>query len=112
MATYCQVVRLLEDKFDSLELNHIARRSNEAADELAKLASGRALAPAGVFTSDLYKPSVTYQGLAQDDSKPPMPASRVDPTLAPTDPDIIQIEDDPDTGPTPYQTGESYTLTD
>jgi ribonuclease HI len=25
MAAYCQVVRLLEDKFDGLELNHMAR---------------------------------------------------------------------------------------
>jgi hypothetical protein len=34
------VVRLLEDKFDGLDLNHIARRLNEVADELTKLASG------------------------------------------------------------------------
>jgi hypothetical protein len=40
MEAYCQAVRLLEDKFDGLELKHIARWSNEAADELAKLASG------------------------------------------------------------------------
>jgi ribonuclease HI len=39
MAVYCRMVHLLEDKFDGLELNHIKRRSNEAADELAKLAS-------------------------------------------------------------------------
>jgi hypothetical protein len=63
MAAYYQVVRLLEENFDGLELNHIARRSNKAADELAKLASGRALAPADVFASDLYKPLVTYQVL-------------------------------------------------
>jgi hypothetical protein len=64
MATYCQVVRLLEEKFDGLKLNHIARRSNEATDKLAKLASGRAPAPTSVFASDLYKPSVIYQGSA------------------------------------------------
>jgi ribonuclease HI len=40
MAAYCQEVRKLEDKFDSLELNHIPRRLNEAADELANMASG------------------------------------------------------------------------
>jgi hypothetical protein len=39
MVAYSQVVHLLEDKFDGLELNHVARRSNEATDELAKLAS-------------------------------------------------------------------------
>jgi hypothetical protein len=71
MVAYCQVVCLLEEKFDGLELNHIARWSNEAVDELAKLASDQAPAPADVFTSDLYKPSVTYQGSAQDSSEPP-----------------------------------------
>jgi hypothetical protein len=82
MATYCQVVCLLEDKFDGLELNHIARRFNEAADELAKLASGQALAPASIFASNLYKPSITYLGSAQDSSEPPKPASER--TLVPT----------------------------
>jgi hypothetical protein len=64
MATYCQVVRLLEDKFDGLELNHAMRRFNEVADELAKLTSDRAPVPADIFASDLYEPSVTYQGSA------------------------------------------------
>ena len=40
MATYCQEVRRLEDKFDGLELNHIPRRLNEAANALVKAASG------------------------------------------------------------------------
>ena len=40
MATYYQEVRLLEDKFDGLELNHIPRCLNEVADALAKAASG------------------------------------------------------------------------
>jgi hypothetical protein len=61
MAAYCRMVRLLEDKFNDLELNHVTRRSNEAVDELAKLASKQALVPTGVFASDLHKPSVTYQ---------------------------------------------------
>ena len=41
MATYCQEVRWLEDKFNGLELNHIPRCLNEAADTLVKSASGR-----------------------------------------------------------------------
>jgi hypothetical protein len=65
MAAYYQAVHPLEDKFDGLELNHIARRSNEAADELVKLASSRARAPADVFISDLHKPSVAHQESAQ-----------------------------------------------
>jgi hypothetical protein len=101
MATYCQVVRLLEEKFDGLKLNHIARRSNEAVDELMKLASGRAPAPVGIFSSDLYKPSVTYQGSAQDGIEPPTLTSEADSTLAPTDPEVMQIKDDLATGPDP-----------
>jgi hypothetical protein len=62
MVAYYQVVHLLDERFDGLELNHIARRSNEAVDKLTKLASGQALAPAGIFASDLYKPSVTTKG--------------------------------------------------
>ena len=34
---YCKLVRCLEDKFDGLELNHIARKFNEAANKLAKM---------------------------------------------------------------------------
>jgi ribonuclease HI len=37
MEAYCKEVRRLEDKFHSLEVNHVARRYNEAADELAKI---------------------------------------------------------------------------
>ena len=39
MEAYCNAVRRLEDKFDGLELNHITRKYNEEADELAKIAS-------------------------------------------------------------------------
>jgi ribonuclease HI len=40
MEAYCDVVWSLENKFYGLELNHITRRYNETADELAKIASG------------------------------------------------------------------------
>jgi ribonuclease HI len=40
MEAYCDEVWRLEDKFYGLELNHVARRYNETADELAKIASG------------------------------------------------------------------------
>jgi ribonuclease HI len=58
MEAYCQEVRRLEDRFHGLELNHIARRYNEAADELAKIASSRTTVPPDVFTRDLQQPSV------------------------------------------------------
>jgi hypothetical protein len=44
----------LEDKFYGLELNHVARRYNETADELAKIASGRTTVPPNVFSRDIY----------------------------------------------------------
>jgi hypothetical protein len=58
MEAYCNEVRRLEDKFYGLELNHIARRYNESADELAKIASGRTTVPPDVFSRDLHQPSV------------------------------------------------------
>ena len=51
MAVYYREVHQLEDKFNGLELNHIPRRLNEAANTLAKMASGRELVPTGVFAS-------------------------------------------------------------
>jgi ribonuclease HI len=58
MEAYCDEVRHLEDKFHGLELNHIARRYNETADELAKIASGRTTVPPDVFSRDLHQPSI------------------------------------------------------
>jgi ribonuclease HI len=45
MEAYCEEVWFLEDKFHVLELNHVARRYNEAADEFAKITSSRATVP-------------------------------------------------------------------
>ena len=58
MEAYCDEVRRLEDKFYGLELNHVARRYNETADELAKIASGQTTVPPDVFSRDLHQPSV------------------------------------------------------
>jgi hypothetical protein len=58
MKAYCKKVRRLEDKFHGLELNHVARRYNEATDELAKIASSRATVPTDIFTRDLHQPSI------------------------------------------------------
>jgi ribonuclease HI len=70
MEAYCDEVRRLEDKFYGLELNHIARRYNETADELAKIASGRTTVPPDVFSRDLQQPSVKT-----DDTPEPEKAS-------------------------------------
>jgi ribonuclease HI len=66
MEAYCDEVRRLEDEFYGLELNHIARRYNETADELAKIASGRTKVPADVFSRDIHQPFVK----TDDTSKP------------------------------------------
>jgi ribonuclease HI len=58
MEAYCDEVRRLEDKFYELELNHIARRYNGTADELAKIASGRTTVPPYIFSRDLHQPSI------------------------------------------------------
>jgi hypothetical protein len=60
MEAYCKVVRRLEDRFDNLKLNHIARKYNEAADELAKITPGQTTVPLDVFANDLYRPSIDY----------------------------------------------------
>jgi ribonuclease HI len=70
MEAYCNEVRRLEDKFYGLELNHVARRYNETADELAKIASGRTTVPPDVFSRDLHQPSIKT-----DDTPEPEEAS-------------------------------------
>jgi ribonuclease HI len=61
MEAYCEEVRRLEDKFHGLELNHIACMYNEAADELAKIASSRTTVPPDVFAKDLHQSSVNIR---------------------------------------------------
>jgi ribonuclease HI len=58
MEAYCDEVRRLENKFFGLELNHVDRRYNETANELAKIALGRTTVPPDVFSRDLHQPSV------------------------------------------------------
>jgi hypothetical protein len=72
MEAYCDEVRRLEDKFYGLELNHIARRYNETADELAKIASGRTTVPPDIFSRDLHQPSVKID----DSPEPKVPSAQ------------------------------------
>jgi ribonuclease HI len=66
MEVYYQAVQDLEGKFHSLELHHVLRDYNKAADVLAKTASSRSPVPHGVFVSDQHAPSVRVEG-----EKPP-----------------------------------------
>jgi ribonuclease HI len=71
MEAYCDEVRRLEDKFYGLELNHVAQRYNETADELAKIASGRTTVPPNIFSKDIYQPFVQID----DAPEPEVPAT-------------------------------------
>jgi ribonuclease HI len=83
MEAYCDEVRRLEDKFYGLKLNHVARRYNETADELAKIASGRTTVPPDVFSRDLHQPSVKID----DTSEPEVPSAQSEaPTAQPEAP--------------------------
>jgi hypothetical protein len=61
MEAYFKAVRALEDKFYGIELNHVPRRYNEEADELAKIVSGRITVPPNVFARDIAQPSVNLE---------------------------------------------------
>jgi hypothetical protein len=87
MEAYCDEVRCLEDKFYGLELNHIARRYNETADELVKIASGRTTVPPEVFSRDLHQPSVKI-----DDTPEPGEASTEPEVPSAVEEEALRIE--------------------
>jgi hypothetical protein len=78
-------VRALEDKFYGIELNHVPRRYNKEADELAKIASGRMTVPLNVFARDVAQPSVNLE---------PCPSSYEDPSGAPSSPTGTELMDE------------------
>jgi hypothetical protein len=87
MEAYCKAVRALEDKFYGIELNHVPRRYNEEADELAKIASGRITVPSNVFARDIAQPSVNLE---------PCPPSCEEPSGAPSSPTGAEpMDEDP-----------------
>jgi len=94
MDAYCKAVRRLEEKFDGLELNHVLRKYNEAADALAKMASERATVPPDVFVSDLYKPSVDYKDDEGSDKPPSEPGPDLEGTTA-QEQEAMDIEPEP-----------------
>jgi len=77
MEAYCKEVRMLEDKFHGLELNHIARRYNEVVDELAKITSTRGTIPPDAFSRDLLEPSVDLNTGAVVKAPTPEPVDTV-----------------------------------
>jgi ribonuclease HI len=61
MVAYRMEVRRLEEKLDGFELHHILRWDDEVADALTRLGSSYEQTPSGVFTHDLYKPSIRLE---------------------------------------------------
>jgi len=80
MEAYCNAVRHLKDKFNGLELNHIPRKYNEDADELAKIASGRTTVPPNIFARDITKPSVEFKDPTEPGPSSAGPSARNPPT--------------------------------
>ena len=99
MAAYYQEVRRLEDRFDGLKVNHIPRCLNEAANALAKAASGREPVPMGIFSSDQHKPLVRYEGSKQTNYGPSDLAPGADQLMAPPSPDVMELKEDAATEP-------------
>jgi ribonuclease HI len=89
MEAYCDEVRRLEDKFYGLELNHVARRYNETADELAKIASGRTTVPPDVFSRDIHQPSV------KTDDTPELEEASAQPEVSSaTEGEVLRVEEE------------------
>jgi ribonuclease HI len=87
MEAYCKAVRALEDKFYGIKLNHVPRRHNEEADELAKIASGWITVPPNVFARDVAQPSVTLE---------PHPSNCTEPSGSPSNPaGAVPMDEDP-----------------
>ena len=61
---------------------------------LVKAASGREPVPTGVFASNQHKPSVRYEGSEWANDGPSDPAPRADPPMAPSDPEVMELEED------------------
>jgi hypothetical protein len=90
--------RRLEDKFYfyGLELNHVARRYNETADELAKIASGRTTVPPDVFSRDLHQPSVKTDDTPEPEkasAQPEAPSAQPEAPSAPEG-EALRIEEE------------------
>jgi len=93
MEAYCKEVRRLEDKFHRLELVHIARRYNEAADELTKIVLTRGTVPPDAFSKDLHEPSVNLGSGAGVEAAPAQQTDTVEALL--TAAEVMEAEQQP-----------------
>ena len=71
MDAYYAKVRKLEKHFQGLEIHHVVRDLNVAADVLAKLGSDRAHVPAIIFVEELLVPSIKRDEASTSNSPTP-----------------------------------------
>ena len=57
--------------------------------------------PMDVFDSNQYKPLVQYEKPEEAGDGPPALGSRANQPLAPSDPDVMELDEDPTTEPDP-----------
>ena len=72
---------------------HIARRYNEAADELAKIASTRGTVPPDAFSRDLHEPSVDLGSGAGVEAAPTQQTDTVEALLMAAE--VMEVEQRP-----------------
>jgi ribonuclease HI len=79
LAAYLLHVQKLEKDFAALELQHVPRADNSAADDLSQRASTRALVPEGAFERRLLRPTAypteMGEGGETGTSKPAVPVA-------------------------------------
>ena len=83
MDAYVVEIRKFENKFSGLEIHHVVRNNNVAADVLSKLGSDRAEVPPGIFVHELHHPLINIS----------MPME-VDPVPQETSREVMMIEAD------------------
>ena len=88
MTGYFNVVRKLEKKFEGIDLHHIPRLKNQAADDLAKIGSKREAIPSNVFLEHIHTPSVQEDPFTEEASQP---KSATDPTKVEVPPGVDLI---------------------
>jgi len=94
MEAYCKEVHRLEDKFHGLELVHVARRYNEVADELAKIASTQGTVLPNAFSRDLHEPPVDLGSGAGVEAAPAQQTDAVEALLMAAE--VMEVEQRPD----------------
>jgi ribonuclease HI len=77
MAAYFLEIRKLEKKFYGLELHHVVRDNNIAADVLSNLGSTCAQVPVRVFVHELHTPSILELVPTTTDPAPSNPGQEV-----------------------------------